>query len=103
LSQRRARELGHNQATDIAFEDNCRRAMLKHFAKEHYVVKELARVLYHDKELGDGKKPHTVKVIEWDGRWKDQNGITHIMECKHFMTLVFSIEFLVLNCFAGGC
>jgi hypothetical protein len=61
-------------------------------------VEELDRVVHPVKVLDNGES-HLVKTIEVDGFWKDEDGVYHMMECRRYMSLVFSVEFLVLNCF----
>jgi hypothetical protein len=97
LAVEESRHLYHSEITDHKFKDKCRHAMLKYFTSEHRTVEELDRVIHSVKVLDNGES-HLVKTIEVEGFWKDDGGVYHMMECRHHMSLVFSVEFLVLNC-----
>ena len=51
-------------------------------------VVECSRELY--KLDNSVEKTKRNAVIEWDGFWTDEVGVYYVLECKHFMSAVFS-------------
>ena len=93
LHSEEAGKLRHNQISDRAFEDKCRKAIVEHHRLRH--LKELDRVLTHQVTDVDGAA-RKVPAIEWDGLWFDERGgVYHLLECKHFMTIVPSLTFSI--------
>ena len=85
LHMEESADIGHNQVTDRAFEAKSRLAL------EKYLKCQGLQLLPRPRELYTSEKNRRRKaVIDWDGFWLDDAGIYYAMECKHFMSAVFS-------------
>ena len=81
-------DIHHNQVMDRVFEGKCRLALERFLMSQGLKVVEYSRELYKlDNSEGKTKK---IPVIEWDGCWTDEAGMYYVLECKHFMSGVFS-------------
>ena len=73
---------------DCAFEDKSPLALERFLKSEGLKVVECERELYKpDKSMEKAKRN---AVIEWDGLWTNGGGTFYVLECKHFMSGVFS-------------
>ena len=81
-------DIRHNQVTDRAFEDKSRLALEQFLKSQGLEIIERSRELYElDNSMEKAKRN---AVVEWDGFWTDQVGMYYVLECKHFMSSVFS-------------
>jgi hypothetical protein len=94
LHSEEASKLRHNQIEDRAFEDKCRKSIVEHHRLRHRTLKELDRVLTHELPDVDGAA-REVPAIEWDGLWFEPGGVYHLLECKHYMTIVPSFTWSI--------
>jgi hypothetical protein len=81
-------DIRYNQVTDRAFEHKSRLALEQFLKSKGLTVVERGRELY--KRDNSVEKAKSDAVIEWDGFWTDEAGTYYVLECKHFMSAVFS-------------
>jgi|SRR5579859_6013470 len=88
----------HNQIADRAFKAKCRRALLTHLSCKGDALTEKERILYRVDDV-DGSERDSIRemAVEWDGLYTNKKGTYYVLECKHLMTSVFTIELLVLT------
>jgi hypothetical protein len=87
-------EVRHNQISDRAFKDKCRKAIVQHHRLRCHDLEELGRVLIHKRPDVDGVV-REVPAIEWDGLWIYPSEVYHLLECKHWMTIVPSFTWSI--------
>jgi hypothetical protein len=109
-------DIRHNQVADKAFEDKCRPAMVKFLEEQGQQAEPQDRIFYNRvpkppvQETSDTRSPaHSARdnstsegptnwdiVIEWNGVWKDEQGVYNLLECKHCMTAVLIPNMFIL-------
>jgi predicted nuclease of restriction endonuclease-like RecB superfamily len=88
LAAERSADILHDQVTDPAFEDKSRVALERFLKSQGLKVVECDREFYKpDKSMEKAKRN---AVIEWDGFWTDGGRLFYVLECKHFISGVFS-------------
>ena len=80
-------DIRHHQVTDRAFEEKSRLVLARFLKSQGLKVVECSRELYKLDSVENAKRN---AVIEWDGCWTDEVGMYYVLECKHFMSAVFS-------------
>ena len=88
-------DVRHNQVTDGAFEEKCQLALERFLKSQGLNVVGCSRGLY--KLDNSGEKAKKDIAIEWDGCWTDEVGMYYVLECKHFMSAVFTNYMLYTN------
>ena len=81
-------DVRHKKVADRAFEQKCRFALEGFLNSQGLNVVEFGRELY--KFDNSWEKAKNISVIEWDGCWTDELGKYYVLECKRFMSAVFS-------------
>lgn len=82
-------DLHHNQIADRAFEEKCRHAVSQYLIIQGRHIQDCEQILYENVFVQNAVHmvPKPIPAIEWNGLWKDQDGIYYLLECKHFLTL----------------
>lgn len=88
----------HNQIADRPFEAKCRRALSTYLSCKGDAITEQERILYRVNDVDGSEKGSSREMaVEWDGLYTNKKGTYYVLECKHLMTSVFTIDLLVLT------